>query len=364
MTFNGFLDPRSPSLSPAGFEELQIYCNWITDNSLKDSEANFIHFAIHRAELKCARHLFKVWEAVTEHDYVPLDSKLQIMRFFLNPSTDNFRRADVSGWFDFIPLAHETGQKIIAPLITRPEFKKVGFNKEDTKSLASVSRVITDAISNRYKDTPVLMYFWAEWCSPCKKHGPILEKIAEDFNNGFLLVKIDVDKEYMLAKHFQIKTVPATVLVKKGEIIESQVIKDYDWMGYHDWEMYFASVGISAIPIQNVFGPDGSSDSAAIDSGTPVLPKSISEANIAICSKKITDNIFEISVGNVIKIKTVGANKIEVIKFIRAFTGLSLAEVANLVNNTPCTINKSVTKTDADSIKNDLESLGATVEVI
>jgi hypothetical protein len=146
MSFNGYLDPRSAGVSPAGFEELEIYCKWITDNSLKDSEANFILFTIHRAELECARHLFKVWEVVTEHDNVPPDSKLQIMRFFLNPSTDNFRRADVAGWFDFIPLAHEMGQKIHAPLISRPEFKKVGFNNEDSKLSTVASSVNADTI--------------------------------------------------------------------------------------------------------------------------------------------------------------------------------------------------------------------------
>jgi len=48
----------------------------------------------------------------------------------------------------------------------------------------------------------------------------VLEKLAGEFNGGFLLAKVDVDKEQQLAGYFQIKSVPTVMLVKDGQIVD------------------------------------------------------------------------------------------------------------------------------------------------
>jgi len=70
------------------------------------------------------------------------------------------------------------------------------------------------------KQVPVLVDFWAEWCGPCKSLGPVLEKLAGEFAGGFVLAKVDVDKEQQLAGYFQIKSIPTVMLLRDGQIVD------------------------------------------------------------------------------------------------------------------------------------------------
>jgi putative thioredoxin len=69
-------------------------------------------------------------------------------------------------------------------------------------------------------DTPVLVDLWAEWCGPCKSLGPILEKLAAEYNGAFRLAKIDVDAEQQLAAMFGVRSIPTVILISGGQVVD------------------------------------------------------------------------------------------------------------------------------------------------
>ena len=70
---------------------------------------------------------------------------------------------------------------------------------------------------------PVLVDFWAPWCSYCRRIGPAYDKIAEQLADQVEVVKINIDEEPHFAQHEQIEVIPTLVLYKGGNAIDSVV---------------------------------------------------------------------------------------------------------------------------------------------
>jgi len=63
-------------------------------------------------------------------------------------------------------------------------------------------------------ETPVLIDFYADWCSPCQTMEPIFKALQNHYGTKLKLLKIDVDKNKTLALNFGIRSVPTTILYK------------------------------------------------------------------------------------------------------------------------------------------------------
>jgi len=70
---------------------------------------------------------------------------------------------------------------------------------------------------------PVLVDFWATWCSPCKMITPILEELAKEYDKKFTIGKVNVEESPKTATRYGIMSVPILVFFKKGKISEQLV---------------------------------------------------------------------------------------------------------------------------------------------
>ncbi len=68
--------------------------------------------------------------------------------------------------------------------------------------------------------TPVLVDVWAEWCAPCKQLMPLLEKLAEEYQGGFMLAKVNADEQQQLTASLGVRSLPTVILVKDGQAVD------------------------------------------------------------------------------------------------------------------------------------------------
>lgn len=66
---------------------------------------------------------------------------------------------------------------------------------------------------------PVLAYFWAPWCGPCRLVSPSVEAIATEYSERLKVFKFEVDPNPEAVKHCKVEGVPALRLFKAGEVV-------------------------------------------------------------------------------------------------------------------------------------------------
>lgn len=75
--------------------------------------------------------------------------------------------------------------------------------------------------------SPVLVDYYATWCGPCHEYGPIIDKIAQEYQGQLRVVRVNLDDCPKLSKQYNVHSIPYSFLFNQGKLV-------YSWLGFTD----------------------------------------------------------------------------------------------------------------------------------
>ncbi len=72
-------------------------------------------------------------------------------------------------------------------------------------------------------DLPVVVDFYADWCGPCKRMEPVLEKVSQAYGGKVKVVKLNSDENQDLSLKYQVRGLPTLILFRAGQEVDRKL---------------------------------------------------------------------------------------------------------------------------------------------
>jgi len=69
-------------------------------------------------------------------------------------------------------------------------------------------------------DKPVMVDFYADWCSPCKLAAPVIDELAEEYKDKMVIGKVNVDENQAIGSKYGVMSVPTVIIFKAGKEVD------------------------------------------------------------------------------------------------------------------------------------------------
>lgn len=74
------------------------------------------------------------------------------------------------------------------------------------------------------QNKPMVLDFWATWCGPCRKVGPVIEELADQYEGQVIVGKINIEEDADdLVAEFGIRNIPTILFMKGGQVVDKVV---------------------------------------------------------------------------------------------------------------------------------------------
>ena len=91
--------------------------------------------------------------------------------------------------------------------------------------MSSVTAVTdaTFAVEVLASQKPVLVDYWADWCSPCRQLSPVIDELATQYSGQVKFVSVDTNANPVVTANYDIRTLPTVHIIVGGEVVQALI---------------------------------------------------------------------------------------------------------------------------------------------